>query len=39
MINRTAPNEKIPCDIIAGADKTAHSPVSSPAPEDRIIRP
>ena len=39
MISRTSPCEKIPCDIVAGADKTSHSPVSPTAPEDRIVRP
>lgn len=32
------PSEKIPCDIIAGMDKTSHSPISPTAPEDKIMR-
>ena len=33
------PSEKIPCDIIAGTDKTTHSPIAPSAPEDKIMRP
>lgn len=30
-------SEKIPCDIIAGAGNSIHSPIASPAPEEKII--
>lgn len=38
MISRAKPCESIPCDIIAGAGKTSHSPVTPPAPEDKAVQ-
>ena len=32
-------SEKIPCDIIAGAGKTSHSPISSPKPGGKAVLP
>lgn len=38
MISRENPSEKIHCDIIAGAGKTSHSPLSPAAPEEKNVR-
>lgn len=31
-------SENIPCDIVAGAGKTAHSPISFPKPEGKAVQ-
>ena len=36
MISREKPSEKIPCDIIAGAGKASHSPIT-PMPEGKNV--
>ena len=37
MIDRISPCEQIPCDIVAGAGNSSHSPVT-PTPEEKITR-
>ena len=38
MINRENPSEKIPCDIVAGAGKNSHSPITPATPEEKTVR-
>ena len=38
MISREKPSEKLPCDIIAGAGKASHSPITPPTPEEKTVQ-